>query len=73
MPEGKLFLLGDNRDNSQDSRFAPRRGGGIGFVPQELMVGKARAIVFSTDGSSHWLKPWTWVTAARGRRMGKAI
>ncbi|MHA6333793.1 signal peptidase I [Qipengyuania sp. CAU 1752] len=73
VPEGKLFLLGDNRDNSQDSRFAPRSGGGIGFVPQELMVGKARAIIFSTDGSSQWLKPWTWVTAARGGRMGKAI
>ncbi|MCK9544544.1 MAG: signal peptidase I [Novosphingobium sp.] len=70
VPEGSLFLMGDNRDNSLDSRFPAVEGQGIGIVPQANLVGKASVMMFSTDGSAEWLKPWTWFTAARWDRVG---
>lgn len=70
VPEGALFLMGDNRDNSMDSRFPAAPGQGIGIVPQANLVGRATIIMFSTDGSAEWLKPWTWFTAARWNRIG---
>jgi signal peptidase I len=70
VPDGHLFLMGDNRDNSLDSRFPAIAGQGIGIVPQANLVGRASLMVFSTNGASEWLKPWTWFTAARWDRIG---
>jgi signal peptidase I len=70
VPADHLFLMGDNRDNSLDSRFPAIEGEGIGLVPQANLVGKAAVMMFSTDGGAEWLKPWTWFTAARPSRIG---
>lgn len=73
VPAGHLFLMGDNRDNSMDSRFPAVAGQGIALVPEENLVGRASFMFFSTDGSAEGLKPWTWFTAARWSRMGSTF
>ena len=73
VPEGRLFVMGDNRDNSQDSRFPAMPQGGVGLVPADLLVGRATMVLFSTDGSAEWAKPWTWFSAARWDRVGEML
>jgi signal peptidase I len=73
VPEGRLFLMGDNRDNSQDSRFPAMPQGGVGLVPVENLVSRAEVIAFSTNGSSSWINPISWFTAARGERIGDGL
>ena len=70
VPEGHVFLMGDNRDNSQDSRYPASPDGGIGLVPIDNLLGRATVMMWSTDGGAQWLKPWTWFTAARWNRLG---
>lgn len=67
VPEGHYFFMGDNRDNSTDSRVDQRLGG-VGFVPAEDLVGRADRIMFSSAGRS-MLAFWTW----RSDRFFKAI
>lgn len=58
VPEGHYFFMGDNRDNSTDSRI-PTSAGGVGYVPYENLVGRADRIMFSAEGAS-MLYFWTW-------------
>ena len=58
VPAGHFFFMGDNRDNSTDSRV-PQQAGGVGFVPYENLIGRADRIMFSSAGTS-MLAFWTW-------------
>ena len=72
VPANSYFMMGDNRDNSLDSRVAPDQGG-VGYVPFENLIGRAEIIFFSVgDGQPAW-KIWEWPWTVRWNRIGKTV
>jgi signal peptidase I len=72
VPPGHFFFMGDNRDNSLDSRVPPEFQG-VGLVPFENLIGRAEFIFFSTDGSAGLLEFWKWPFAIRYGRLFQGI
>jgi len=73
VPAGSVWLMGDNRDDSADSRVPEWQGGLGGPVPWENIGGRAEFITFSLDGTSQWWNPLSWFKALRPGRAGTSL
>ena len=72
VPEGHFFAMGDNRDNSLDSRI-DNAYSGVGFIPAENLVGRAEFIFYSTNGGAEIWEIWKWGKATRFERLFTAV
>ncbi|HEY3813216.1 MAG TPA: signal peptidase I [Caulobacteraceae bacterium] len=71
VPKDDVFVMGDNRDNSLDSRWPT--GVGMGFIPKEEIEGRAAFVVASWRGGASLWKPWTWFTRFNPARVFKNL